>query len=228
MCAHACGEARCALAATRWLLSASLLCCGFAAVAQTVTLQGIMGRQALLVIDGGAPHGIAPGATYQGVKVISTSGDLAVIEIAGRRQTLRVGETPASVGGRGGAGAGGSRIVIPAGSGGHFLTQGSINGHAASFVVDTGATLVSMGVADAQRLGLDYRAGQPGYSSTANGVVAVWRVKLASVRVGDVEIHDVDALVGPPPMPFILLGNRFLARFQMKRDNDHMVLERRY
>lgn len=196
--------------------------------AQTVALQGMLGSNALLIVNGGPPKAVAAGSVYQGVKVVSTAGDQAVVEIAGQRHTLRVGEAPASVGGTGGAGARGSRIVLTAGSGGHFMTQGAINGQAANFMVDTGATMVSMGAADADRLGLNYKAGQPGHTSTANGVTPVWRIKLTSVRVGDVEIFNVDALVTPQPMPFMLLGNSFLSRFQMKRENDQMVLERRY
>ena len=196
--------------------------------AQTVALQGMLGSNALLIVNGGPPKAVAAGSVYQGVKVVSTSGDQAVVEIAGQRRTLRVGEAPASVGGTGGASARGSRIVLTAGSGGHFMTQGAINGQAAIFMVDTGATLVSMSAADAQRLGLNYKAGQLGYSSTANGMTAAWRIKLGSVRVGDVEIYDVDAMVSPQSMPFMLLGNSFLNRFQMKRENDQMVLERRY
>jgi aspartyl protease family protein len=53
-------------------------------------------------------------------------------------------------------------------------------------------------------------------------------VKLGSVRIGDVEIYDVDASVLHAGMPYVLLGNSFLGRFQMRRDNDQMVLERRY
>ena len=76
--------------------------------------------------------------------------------------------------------------------------------------------------------GADYKTGQQGHVSTANGTVPAWRVTLASVRIGDVEVYDVDAVVAPQPMPYILLGNSFLTRFQMKRDNDQMVLERRF
>jgi len=43
-----------------------------------------------------------------------------------------------------------------------------------------------------------------------------------------VEIHDVDAVVTPQGMPYVLLGNSYLSRFQMQRDNDLMTLERRY
>ena len=196
--------------------------------AQTVALQGMLGAKALLIVNGAAPRSVAPGDTLLGVKVISTSGDEAVVEIGGARRTLRVGEAPASVGARGAAPGRGTRIVLTAGTGGHFTTPGSINGRPANFMVDTGATSIAMGVPDAQRLGLDYQAGQLSYSSTANGNVPVRRVRLSSVRIGDVELFDVEAAVLPVGMPFILLGNNFLGRFQMLRDNDQMVLERRY
>ena len=64
--------------------------------------------------------------------------------------------------------------------------------------------------------------------TTANGPAPAWRVRLNSVRVADVEVCDVEAIIAPQPMPFLLLGNSFLNRFQMKRDADQMVLERRY
>jgi aspartyl protease family protein len=207
-------------------LAALTATCG--AFAQSVALQGMLGAKALLIVDGSAPKSVAPGETHQGVKVISTAGDQAVLEFGGRRQTLRVGEAPASVGGTGGAASRGSKIVLTVGSGGHFTTQGSINGRSVQFMVDTGATLVAMGAAEADRLGLNYKAGERGSIGTANGNAPAWRMKLSSVRVGDVEIFDVDAVVSPQPMPFVLLGNSFLTRFQMKRDNDQMVLERRY
>jgi aspartyl protease family protein len=123
----------------------------------------------------------------------------------------------------------GNRIVLTAGSGGHFITQGAINGRAVQFLVDTGATAVSIGVADAERLGIDYRKGQLARGSTANGTVTVYRVKLDSVRVGDVEVSNVDAAVVPTDTGGqVLLGNSFLERFQMTRFNDQLVLERRY
>jgi aspartyl protease family protein len=203
------------------------LACAWAS-AQSVALQGMLGTKALLIVDNVAPKSVAPGETYKGVKVVSTSGDQALVEIEGKRHTLRVGDAPASVGGRGGAPARGDRIVLTANTGGHFLGQGAINGQAVQFMVDTGATAVAMGVAEAQRIGLDYKSGRMGMGSTANGTVTVWQVKLGSVRVGDVEIYDVEASVLPMSMPYVLLGNSFLTRFQMRRDNDQMVLERRY
>jgi aspartyl protease family protein len=197
------------------------------AFAQTVALQGMLGGKALLIVDGAPPRSVAPGETHKGVKVVSTFGDNAVLEIGGRRHTLRVGDAPASVGAAGPA-ARGNKIVLTAGTNGHFLAAGAINGRAVQFMVDTGASAVAMGASEAERAGINYKAGQPVRMSTANGVAQGWLVKLASVRVGDVEIFEVDAVVAPQPMPYVLLGNSFLTRFQMRRDNDQMVLERRF
>ncbi|KQT11492.1 retropepsin-like aspartic protease family protein [Ramlibacter sp. Leaf400] len=208
------------------LLALSLLA-GVPAWAQSVALQGMMGNRALLIVDGSAPKPVAPGDSHRGVKVVSTSGDQAVLEFGGRRQTLRVGEAPASVGGSGDAPSG-QKIVLTAGTGGHFLAEGSINNRAAYFMVDTGATSIGIGAAEADRLGLDYKSGQPVRLGTANGVVGGWRVTLASVRIRDVEVRNVEAVVSPQSMSYILLGNSFLTRFQMRRENDQMVLERRY
>ena len=50
---------------------------------------------------------------------------------------------------------------------------------------------------------------------------------LTSVRIGDVQVYNVDAVVSPAPMPYVLLGNSFLDRFQMQRENDVMTLDLR-
>jgi aspartyl protease family protein len=209
-------------------LAALALFAGLAggAWAQSVALQGMLGSRALLLIDGGAPRSLAVGDSAQGVKLVSVGADSAVVEIAGKRVALRLGESPASLGERGPASSG--RISLPADGGGHFMGSGSINGRPVQFLVDTGASTVALSVADAERIGLAFREGPSVRVGTANGLAQGWRVKLASVRIGDVEVYEVDAIVTPQGMPFVLLGNSYLNRFQMRRDNDQMVLERRY
>jgi aspartyl protease family protein len=209
----------------RWLAAAALLWAG-AAAAQTVSMSGRLGDKALLMIDGKA-RTVAVGSTVQGVKLVSLTPDGSVVELGGARYTVPMGGTPVSLGAGGGGSDGGSRIVLTASSGGHFVTGGSINGQAVNFVVDTGATMVSMGQSDAERIGIKYREGQRGMANTANGTVPVYRVNLTSVRVGEVTVYGVDAMVIPAQMPFVLLGNSFLTRFQMSRVNDVMTLERR-
>ncbi len=196
--------------------------------AQTVDLVGMLGGRALLIVDGAAPKSVATGEAYKGVRVLSTTGDEAVLEIGGKRHKLRVGDAPAMVGRAAANGDAATRVVLSAGSGGHFVTQGQINGKTVPMVVDTGASMVSLSVEEAQRVGLNYQGGQRVQMSTANGLVSAWRVKLATVRLGDVLVYDVDSVVSAGAMPYVLLGNSLLQRFQMTRTNDQMVLEKRY
>jgi aspartyl protease family protein len=194
--------------------------------AQSVAMTGVMGSKALLVVGGGAPKTVGVGETHQGVRVVSVSGDQAVVEVGGKRSTVRVGDAPVSLGG-GASVASSNKIVLPLGSGGHFFANGFVNGRAQQFMVDTGATTIGLGIGDAQRLGIDYKKGRPVMMGTANGSVQGYLVKLNSVRIGDVEVFEVDAVIGPS-MPYALLGNSFLSRFSMNRTSDLMVLERRY
>ena len=198
------------------------------ASAQSVTLTGVMGGKALLIVDGGAPKIVATGDSHQNVKLLSVQGDSAVVQIEGKRLNLRVGDQPASVGGQTNSAPRGDKIVLSAGDGGHFMAQGSINGKATQFMVDTGATTVAMGAADAKRLGLDYTSGKPVRMNTANGATLGYMLKLDSVRIGDVDVANVDAVVTQQAMPYVLLGNSFLTRFSMRKDNGQMTLERRY
>jgi len=195
--------------------------------AGSVMLTGTIGSRAILIVNGAPPKTVAVGETFQGVKLVSLQAEQAVVELEGKRVNLRM-DTPVSIGGGGGSGGGGSRIVLPADSRGHFMTQGAINGRPVTFMLDTGATSIALSADDAQRIGLDYSKGQRIQISTANGVSTGYRLRLQSVRVGDVEVYDIDAIVSPQPMPFVLLGNSFINRFSMRRDADQMVLEKRY
>jgi aspartyl protease family protein len=202
----------------------ALLCAG-AASAQSVSMGGSLGNNALLLIDG-KPRNVAVGATVEGIRLISVTGNEAVVDVKGKRLTLHLGDAQVNLGGRMSDG-GGRQIVLTAESGGHFFSSGTINGKTVRFMVDTGATNISMSQEDADRIGLDYKNGQRGMSRTANGVIPVYRATLTSVRVGDVQVYNVDATIVPGQMSFILLGNSFLTRFQMRRENDKMTLELR-
>lgn len=197
--------------------------------AQQVALSGVAGGKALVTIDAAAPRFLSPGQVHQGVKLLSTQGDTAVFEVQGKRQTLRVGDAPVSVGNKAGPGTGASqRIVLTADAQGHFMPPGQINGRAVQFMVDTGATAVVLSESDARRINLDYTKGRKVSVGTANGSVVGHQVQLDSVRVGDAQVHGVAAIVLPQPMAYVLLGNTFLTRFQMQRNNDQLTLDRRY
>ena len=186
------------------------LLCADLVGAQSVSFSGHMGDKALLVIDG-TPRTLATGTSF---------GAAAFV------RTLTLGGSPVSLGGANSEG-GGEQIVLTAGLGGHFITGGSINGKPVEFMVDTGATTVAMSAAEADRIGLKYKDGPRMTGNTANGQVTGYRASLNSVRIGDVQVYNVEAAILPLPMPHILLGNSFLTRFQMKRENDRMTLDKR-
>lgn len=197
-----------------------LLACG-----ADVGLAGLFPGKALLTINGGAPRIVAVGArTDEGVKVVAIEGETATIEIDGKRRVLRVGQNVAAQP----SGAGPASVVLTADVRGHFVTTGSINGTSVRFLVDTGASMVSIGASDARRIGLDPNKGERGIANTANGQAVVSRLKLNSVRVGDVVLNNVDALVHQEDMPVTLLGMSFLNRMEMQRSGDTMTLIKRY
>lgn len=206
-------------------LLAGLLAAG-GAMAQTVLLAGSMGKKALLVIDG-QPQTLAVGDSASGVTLRQLGDGQAVVERGGVTMTLTLGGAPARLAGTAPGSPTGREIVLPVGLGGHYTGAGAINGRPVQFMVDTGATLVAISQSEAERIGLDWRQGELGQSQTANGTVPVRLLSLDAVRVGDVEVNNVAAVVVPAKMPFVLLGNSFLGRFQMRRDNDVLRLERR-
>ena len=96
-------------------------------------------------------------------------------------------------------------------------------------LVDTGASIVAIPESDAQRMGLDYKKGATASISTANGVAQAWRVRLDSVKIGDVSASNIDAVVMPEgKLPMALLGMSFLNRFQMNREGETMTLTKRF
>ena len=87
--------------------------------------------------------------------------------------------------------------------------------------------MVSLGASDARRIGIDASKGEQAITSTANGQAVVTRVKLDSLRVGEITMNNVDALVHQQDMPIVLLGMSFLNRMEMRRDGTALTLTQR-
>ena len=204
------------------------VCAGVAAA--DLSLNGVVGAKALLVIDSGKPRWLAVGETSpEGVKLISIAGDSAVFELGGKRQTLKMGQSERLSAGAPAAGSGSQTVTLSADGGGHFVTTGQINGHSVRFLVDTGATFISFSSGEAKRLGIDYLKGQRAAVSTANGVVRSYKVKLDEVRLGNVTLNNVDGMVhADDSLPIVLLGMSFLNRMEMKNDGGTMTLKKRF
>lgn len=210
------------------LLVSALLCWHAGAVAGGVSFNGSLGSKAALLLIDGEARTVQLGQVVNGVKLLAIEEDRATVEIDGRRQVLVLGASPGRLNPSGSDNGAAKQIIMTSGPGGHFTPTGSINNHSIQFLVDTGATSVSITQAEAERIGLRYRNGRRVLTQTANGVVPAHLTVLDSIRVGDVEVRNVEAIVIPGQMSHVLLGNSFLTRFLMKRENDVMTLDLRY
>jgi aspartyl protease family protein len=159
-----------------------------------------------------------------GARLLKATPESAVLEIDGKRRIITMGNRVAAAAPT----LSGGQVILSADERGHFVTTGTINGGTVQFLVDTGATMISMGRGDARRVGIDYRKGQKGVSNTANGVAPVYKVKIDTVRVGDITLNNVDALVHDQDLPWVLLGMSFLNRVEMRREGENLTLIKRY
>ncbi len=201
-----------------------LLLWSLSAHATDISVVGLFPGKAVLVIDGGSPKTHSVGNTIaDGIRLVAVTDADATVESNGKRQIIPIGGHVNRI-----AASGAASITLQADGQGHFMTQGQINGGTVRFLVDTGATMIALPASDATRLGINYRAGKPGYVNTANGRAPVYLVKLNTVKLGDIELNQVDALIQEAGLPFALLGMSFLNRTEMRREGMQMTLTKRY
>ena len=199
--------------------------------AADISVVGLFSGKAVLVIDGGKPRTVAVGqSTPEGVKLISANSNVAVIEHQGLRQTLAPGGgTRIGGGGPPGGGSSGESVTLAADARGHYVTLGQINGGSVQFLVDTGATAIAIPSTLPRQLGINYTGGERGYTLTANGRAAAYKITLDTVRVGDITLHSVEAVViEGDGLKIALLGMSFLNRTEMKRDGQSLTLTKRF
>jgi aspartyl protease family protein len=211
------------------LIPAAVLCAASFAQAADISVVGLFSGKAVLVIDGGKPRTLSAGQTTpEGIRLVSASSEAAVVEIDGRRQTLVPGQSTRI--GSSAAGSGQPQVRLTADSRGQFLTTVAINGVSMRFLVDTGASLITLSSSDARNAGINYLAGQKAALQTANGVTPAYRVKLDTVRLGEITLNNVDGVVveGNVLGGVGLLGMSFLNRLEMWRDGYEMTLTRRF
>jgi aspartyl protease family protein len=165
------------------------------------------------------------GETFEGVLLESASGRGAVVVIDGNRQKLGLNQSIAGNFKKPNR----TRMKIFPDALGMYYVDGKINGLATRFLIDTGATFVTMSGNHASRLKIDYRKGTYSSAQTASAVVPVWQIKLASVSIGGIELKNVDATVIAGERPFdVLLGNSFLRRTRIQQAGSVLEIEKRY
>lgn len=190
-----------------------------------INVVGLFPNKAVVQIDGGGLQTLSVGQkTREGIVLVSVERDGATFDVQGQRMALGLGharmQTNASAA---------SSVMVTADERGHFFADGQVNGVPIRFTVDTGATFISLPASEARRLGLDYRKGQPAAMETANGIAMAYRIKLDTVRVGEVTVNNVDAVVMEGDrLPVALLGMSFLNRMDIRREGAILTLTKRY
>lgn len=208
------------------LACVSVLSAHIASAAPDVRVVGLFSDRAVVVIDGRRTVLRVGQTGPQDVKLIAADSEAALLEIGGEAIEARLdGRVSARK-----QAAPVSEVQVWRNPQGMYTTVGSINGLPVSFMVDTGATLVTLNSRQARRLGIDYRVtGSQSAVTTASGVEPAWSVVLDRVRVGDLELHNVAAVVLEGAQPrTALLGMSYLGRLEISNSGRRMTLKKKF
>lgn len=117
----------------------------------------------------------------------------------------------------------GSELALKRSRDGHYVFPGTINGQQVTFLLDTGATLVSVPAHLAGELGLKPGAYQQ--TVTANGTVTTRATRLDALAFGPFEIRAVPASLNPGMRgDQILLGMSVLKHLEFTQRGDTLIL----
>jgi len=205
------------------LLLALILGAAFAEEGK-VRVIALFANKALLQV-GDKQKIVKKGETFEGVLLQSASGRGAVVVIDGK--AVELGINQAIAGNFKKAQRSGLRIYPD--SLGMYYVEGEINGQSTRFLVDTGATFVTLSGAKARSLRIDYRKGIASTAQTASAIVPVWQIRLDSVSIGGIQVSNVDATVIAGDQPFeVLLGNSFLQHTRIQKAGSMLEIEKRF
>lgn len=117
----------------------------------------------------------------------------------------------------------GPAVVLNGTRRGHYRVQGYINGHSVDFLVDTGATQVSIPEGLAEKIGLP--RGRAGVAQTANGLATIYATQIDSLTIGPLQRTQVPAHISPGLGDGeALLGMSFLRHFNLvQRENQLQI-----
>lgn len=207
------------------LISAAVLSVQAALAMPDVSVHGLFGKNAVLVING-KQRMLKQGQTSpEGVTLISSGKSEAVLEVDGKRVTLGLSQHISS----NFQAAKMAVVRIPRGHNGHYFVSGFINGCSIDFMVDTGASAVALNINQAKALGIDYRNGQKIQMNTAGGVTDAREVVLNKLTIGNITLYNVRCIVNIGSHPTIaLLGNSFLSKVQMTENKGVLLLKKKF
>ncbi len=191
-----------------------------------VRVEGLFKGAAVLNVNGQQVM-LKKGRTHEsGVTLVDANARRAILEINGKRHELGLHK---AIGGTYRQ-ADVTQVVIRKNDHNQYRVNGSINGQSVKFLVDTGANTVAMNEMQARNLGLMYKIdGQPSQAVTASGVVPTWGVTLDSVKVGEISVPNVRAIVVEGAFPQdVLLGMSYLEYVKIQEQNSVLMLEKKF
>jgi aspartyl protease family protein len=160
-----------------------------------------------------------------GLRLLRATSQSALVEYDGRQQewSLERGRFAGDYT----AAARPEMRIMPGPEGGYGVS-GLINGRSVRFVVDTGATAITLSETEAMRLGLPVTGGVEVPVETASGRVVGRRILIDRVQVGGLDEPRVDAVILPGDRPATaLLGMSFLSRLNIRSEGPMLVLQAR-
>jgi aspartyl protease family protein len=212
----------------KWLraLLLMLLLTTVVAVAEPVSVKviALFANKALLQV-GELQKVVGVGETFEGVLLESATGRGAVVVIDGQTLNLELNQSIAGNFKKPDR----SKLRIFPDARGMYYVQGTINDKSTSFLVDTGATHVTLSGKKARALRIDFSKGERSMARTASDNVLVWQVVLNSVSIGGIKLRNVSATVIDGDKPYeVLLGNSFLRHTDMQQADSVLIIRKRY
>lgn len=188
---------------------------------EDIVVTGLIGNKVIIIING-KNYVIPEGeSSPNGVKVVSIKHDerKVVLSVNGEENIY-----PLDISGNRGR----SSIKLVPDNSGIYRVTGKINQTPINFVVDTGATLVTLNRKDATKLGIDLAKAQKGTSETASGKVPVHIVMLDEVEINGLRLKNIPAAVHEGNYPSVaLLGMSFIKHLDMRREGQILYLGKR-
>ena len=197
---------------------------------ENITINGLFKDKVVVTIDGKQQILKKNKLTPEGVKLIKSNSKEATIEIDGISKVFtldeKIGNTFKTTSDDEKPYSFKKSVTIKGDAMGMYKTSGQINGKTVEFLVDTGATLVSMSSGLAEQLKIKYEKGKKVQMMTAKGPSIAYVVELNKVKVGDIELYNIIGSVSDDMTGRTLLGMSFLGKLNMKREGKYMVLEK--
>lgn len=120
--------------------------------------------------------------------------------------------------------SGKAQVTLKQNRHGHYVTQGTINGATVTFLLDTGATQVSIPAHIADNLGLQSSGSHR--VQTANGSITVYQTRLEQLSIGNIFLYNVAANINPAMQSDeILLGMSALKRVEFRQTGKQLILQ---